>query len=55
MPKIVSERQRRAMHAAAGGKSTIGISKAVGESAEDPGGPLPETAPKPKKAKEKRK
>ena len=56
MPKIVSERQRRAFQAAAHGKSTLGISKAVGESAEDPGGKLPYSAPKSKaKAKEKRK
>lgn len=52
MPKVVSERQRRAMHAAAAGKSTLGISKAVGKSAEDPGGKLPYSAPK-KKAKPK--
>jgi len=44
----VSEAQRRAMHAAAAGKSTIGIPKKVGkEFAEaDPGGKLPSVAPK---------
>lgn len=30
------------MHAAAEGKSTLGISRAVGASAEDPGGKLPQ-------------
>lgn len=56
MPKIVSERQRRAFHAAAAGKSTLGISVATGKSAEDPGGKLPWSAPKRKtKTKEKRK
>lgn len=53
MPKIVSERQRRAMQAAAHGHSTLGISKKVGQSAEDPGGKLPYSAPKPKKGKPK--
>lgn len=40
----VSERQRRAMHAAAAGKSTIGIPQKVGKefSSSDPGGKLPE-------------
>ena len=39
----VSEKQRRAMRAAAGGKSTIGIPKSVGAdfSEADPGGKLP--------------
>lgn len=52
MPKIVSERQRRAFQSAAHGKSTLDIPKAVGKSAEDPGGKLPWSAPK-KKAKRK--
>lgn len=41
----VSEAQRRAMRAAAGGNSNLGISKKVGEefSSADPGGKLPET------------
>lgn len=41
----VSERQRRAMRAAAGGSSALGIPKSVGEefSEADPGGELPET------------
>jgi hypothetical protein len=40
----VSQRQRAAMHAAAAGKSTLGISKKVGTEfvASDPGGKLPE-------------
>ena len=40
----VSERQRKAMHAAAEGKSTIGIPKSVGKefADSDPGGKLPE-------------
>lgn len=40
----VSERQRRAMRAAAAGNSNLGISKSVGEefSEADPGGKLPE-------------
>jgi hypothetical protein len=39
----VSEKQRRAMRAAASGKSTIGIPKKVGKeySKADPGGKLP--------------
>ena len=39
----VSEKQRRAMRAAASGKSTIGIPKKVGKeySKSDPGGKLP--------------
>lgn len=43
-----SEAQRRAMRAAAAGKSTIGIPKKVGKeySAADPGGKLPKKAPK---------
>lgn len=51
----VSEKQRRAMHAAAKGKSTIGIPKKVGKefSDADKGGRLPET--KHKKAAHKRK
>ena len=46
----VSEKQRRAMEAAAHGKSTIGIPKKVGQefAAADPGGKLPKSAPKPK-------
>lgn len=38
-----SEKQRRAMQAAAHGKSTIGIPKSVGQefAASDPGGKLP--------------
>lgn len=41
----VSEAQRRAMRAAAGGNSTLGIPKSVGKefSEVDPGGKLPET------------
>lgn len=40
----VSEAQRKAMHAAAGGNSTIGIPKDVGKefAASDKGGKLPE-------------
>jgi hypothetical protein len=40
----VSERQRRAMHAAAAGKSTLGIPQKVGKefSQSDRGGKLPE-------------
>ena len=40
----VSENQRKAMHAAAAGKSTIGIPKSVGKefSDADKGGKLPE-------------
>jgi len=39
----VSEKQRRAMRAAASGKSTLGIPKKVGKefSKADPGGKLP--------------
>jgi hypothetical protein len=46
----VSQAQRAAMHAAAAGKSTLGIPKKVGQEfvAADPGGKLPATA-KPKK------
>lgn len=42
----VSEKQRRAMRAAASGKSNIGIPKSVGRdfSSSDPGGKLPATA-----------
>lgn len=49
----VSEAQRKAMHAAANGHSTLGIPKSVGEdfSAADPGGKLPEKK-KTKKAEE---
>jgi len=44
----VSQAQRGAMHAAAAGKSTLGIPKKVGkEFAEaDPGGKLPSVVPK---------
>ena len=44
----VSERQRRAMHAAAAGHSTIGIPKKVGKdfSSADKGGRLPMTKKK---------
>lgn len=40
---VVSEAQRKAMHAAASGHSTLGIPKAVGKefSAADKGGKLP--------------
>lgn len=43
----VSEAQRRAMEAAASGKSTLGIPKSVGKeyAAADPGGKLPKKAP----------
>ena len=43
-----SEAQRRAMRAAAAGKSTIGIPKKVAKEfvKSDPGGKLPKTAPK---------
>ena len=46
-----SEAQRKAMGAAAAGKSTLGIPKKVGREfiAEDPGGKLPKRAPKGKK------
>lgn len=42
-----SESQRRAMQAAAKGKSTLGIPKKVGRefAAADPGGKLPKKAP----------
>lgn len=45
----VSEAQRRAMFAAAGGKSTIGIPQSVGQeyTRADTGGPLPKKAEKP--------
>jgi hypothetical protein len=44
-----SEAQRRAMQAAAHGKSTLDIPKKVGKefAAADPGGKLPERAPAP--------
>lgn len=44
----VSEAQRRAMYAAAAGKSTLGIPKKVGKefTGADPGGKLPSVAPK---------
>lgn len=44
----VSERQRRAMEAAAHGRSTIGIPKSVGQefARADPGGRLPKQAPR---------
>lgn len=44
-PKPKSERQRRAMHAAAGGKSTLGIPRKVGKefARGDKGGKLPES------------
>ena len=47
----VSQAQRAAMHAAAAGKSTIGIPKKVGKefSQADPGGKLPEHKHDPKK------
>lgn len=43
----VSQKQRRAMYAAAEGKSTIGIPKKVGKEfvKSDPGGKLPKRAP----------
>ena len=46
-----SEAQRRAMFAAASGKSTIGIPKSVGQefAAADPGGKLPKKKKPPKK------
>lgn len=45
-----SEKQRRAMRAAAEGKSNLGIPEKVGQefSDADPGGKLPKTAPKKK-------
>lgn len=47
-PKPKSERQRRAMHAAAAGKSTIGIPAKVGREfvRGDKGGKLPQRARK---------
>ena len=47
---VVSESQRRAMYAAAAGKSTLGIPKDVGKDfvAASPAGKLPERAPKKK-------
>ena len=47
-----SEAQRKAMQAAAAGKSTLGIPKKVGReySETDKGGKLPKRAPKRKKA-----
>ncbi len=47
----VSQAQRKAMWAAAGGKSTIGIPKKVGKefAAADPGGKLPKRKKKKKK------
>jgi hypothetical protein len=49
-PKPVSQKQRAAMHAAAEGKSNIGISPKVGKefAKGDTGGKLPKAAPKPK-------
>jgi hypothetical protein len=46
----VSQAQRAAMHAAAAGKSTLGIPKKVGQEfvAVDPGGKLPKRKTKPK-------
>ena len=48
----VSEKQRKAMWAAASGKSTLGIPKSVGKefAAADPGGKLPETKKKKREA-----
>ncbi|WLB24948.1 hypothetical protein QIH85_24005 [Bradyrhizobium japonicum] len=50
-PKPVSQAQRGAMHAAAEGKSTIGIPKKVGAEfvKGDTGGKLPATKPPPRK------
>lgn len=47
----VSQKQRKAMAAAAHGKSTLGIPKSVGQEyiAADRGSKLPKQAPKPKK------
>lgn len=47
----VSEKQRKAMAAAAAGKSNIGIPKKVGQEyiSHDRGGKLPKQAPRPKK------
>lgn len=48
-----SEAQRRAMYAAASGKSTLGIPKSVGKefTKADPGGKLPEKAKKDNRTK----
>ena len=48
-----SEAQRRAMQAAAQGKSTIGIPKKVGKefAKSDPGGKLPKRQPPPPKTR----
>lgn len=48
---LVSEAQRRAMRAAAAGKSTLGIPKKVGRefSAADKGGKLPKRKPQEKR------
>ena len=53
----VSEKQRRAMQAAAAGNSTIGIPQSVGEefAASDPGGKLPVKARSPREAREPQK
>jgi hypothetical protein len=53
MSPVVSEAQRRAMRAAAAGKSTLGIPKKVGKefSEADKGGKLPKQAPAKKKGK----
>ena len=49
-PKPQSQAQRAAMHAAAEGKSTLGIPKKVGQEfvKGDPGGKLPAYKPPPK-------
>ena len=46
---MASEAQRRAMHAAAKGNSTLDIPKKVGQEfvAADPGGKLPKRVPRP--------
>lgn len=46
-----SEAQRKAMHAAAAGRSTIGIPRSVGKefAKSDKGGKLPPRKPKPRK------
>lgn len=49
---IVSEAQRRAMYAAASGKSTLGIPKSVGQDFVD-AGPASKKLPEKKKTKEK--
>jgi hypothetical protein len=49
---VKSKRQKRAMGAAAGGNSTLGIPQSVGKemlAATPPGAKLPEKAPKKKK------